>query len=87
MSIAKHISGEWEWKEGSSYITRYWNGKQVTIASVLHPEWHENRHAASEEASANAERIVACVNCLAGVPTKELLKRTQKRRGLTPAKP
>lgn len=54
--------GPWEWKEGQSIITRKWDGKEWSIASVEWSRlgWHENRRCESLEAGANAALIAAC---------------------------
>lgn len=59
MSDAKWTPGPWEWRKGTSHITHRWNGRDVVIADVVRPGWHEDRFKAAEEAGANAELIAA----------------------------
>ena len=59
MSDTKHTPGPWECRKGTPQITHRWNGRDVVIADVVRPGWHEDRLKAAEEAGANAELIAA----------------------------
>ena len=67
MSESKHTPGPWEGIEGTPIITKQWNGRSISLANVQRPAWHEDHNKASEEAGANAARIVACVNGCDGI--------------------
>jgi len=62
MENTKHTPTPWFWEEGSPAITHHWNSKEIAIAEVIKPEWHENKRMASIEAGANAAFIVKAVN-------------------------
>lgn len=60
---AKHTQCKLFWNEGSADIFANWYGdKNVTIAKVVSPEWHEDSICGGREAGANAARIVRCWN-------------------------
>ena len=62
---AQHTSGEWAWEEGQGGICApNWDGHRVEVAQVNSGfPYHEDSGKASEEAGANARRIVRAVNC------------------------
>ena len=63
MTSSKHTKRKLFWNEGSPDIFANWYGdKNVTIAKVVSPEWHEDRICGGREAGENAARIVHCWN-------------------------
>ncbi len=61
--MSKHTPGPWRWEKGQPHITAHWYGdKYVKVATVVEPEWHEDRGMADLEAGANAQFIVRAVN-------------------------
>lgn len=58
----KHTPTPWVWIEGDPDIFTLWNNKEVPLAAVKSPIWHEDRLCGSLEAAANAAHIVKCVN-------------------------
>ena len=69
----KHTTGEWRVEEEEA-------PHQVWAGSSIIAYCDEDSSVAVEESIANAARIVACINYLEGVPTKELLQHTQDKR-------
>lgn len=62
--MTEHSTGPWQWEPGTPVVTRYWyEGKEIPIATVVIPEWHEDRACGSREAGANA-RLIAAAPCL-----------------------
>jgi alkylated DNA repair dioxygenase AlkB len=63
--MSKHTHGPWHWQEGTPVITRGWNGKQCTVATVFsNLAWHEDSYCASRESGANARLIAAAPELL-----------------------
>ncbi|WP_418459890.1 hypothetical protein ACNT8L_05850 [Brucella intermedia] len=59
----QHTNRSLFWNEGSPDIFANWYAdKNVKIATVITPAWHEDKICGGREAGANADRIVRCWN-------------------------
>lgn len=64
--MTKHTTAPWNWTEGSPSITRTWDSKACTVATVGSGTlvWHEDYASAAREAGANARLIAAAPELL-----------------------
>ncbi len=63
MVAAQYTKSKLFWNEGSPDVFTNWYGdKNVKIATVITPAWHEDAICGGREAGANAARIVQCWN-------------------------
>lgn len=64
MSETKHTPEAWYTLTGS--------GNQIEISNTISPNWASPKHYVAHTKKANATRIVACVNALAGMAPEAL---------------
>lgn len=75
--------GPWKWEPGQPDITTPWGNRQVAIATVIRPAYHEDFGKASEEAGANARAIALVPAMLDRIDELEA-KVEQLRKALWP---
>lgn len=80
--MTKHTSAPWNWTEGSPSITRTWDNKACTVATVGSGTlvWHEDYASAAREAGANARLIAAAPELLEEL--EQLTERIEMHQGL-----
>jgi len=64
--MSAHTPGQWNWEEGTPVITKKWDGKTCTVATVDWRSllWHEDGNCAGRESGANARLIAAAPELL-----------------------
>lgn len=71
--MAKHTPEPWRYPVNGSIFTPDQSGSRYgSVLLVNGTAMPSGNHPRSDEADANAARIVACVNACAGIPTKDV---------------